>query len=140
MRILFDTCIIIDALQRREPFFENAQKLFLMTANQQFIGYISAKSTTDIYYLMHRHFHDDSKCRSILSTLFALFDVLDTTASDCYSALISKVTDYEGAVMIQTAINSKVDCIVTRNTSDYFKSSIPVFTPSEFFIKLEEGK
>lgn len=89
---------------------------------------------------MHRYFHDDSKCRSILSTLFALFDVLDTTGSDCRNAIISQVTDYEDAVMIQTVINSKVDCIITRNTNDYLKSSIPVFTPSEFFIKLEEGK
>lgn len=74
------------------------------------------------------------------SLQIALFDILDTTASDCRNAIISQVTDYEDAVMIQTAINSKVDCIVTRNTNDYLKSSIPVFTPSEFFIKLEEDK
>ncbi|MDY4692210.1 MAG: hypothetical protein SO401_01355 [Blautia sp.] len=40
--------------------------------------------------------------------------------------------------MIETAIRSKVDCIITRNTKDYQKSSIPVYTPEEFLKSLEE--
>ena len=51
MRILIDTCIIIDALQNREPFNKNAQEIFLLAANRKFDGFITAKSVTDIYYL-----------------------------------------------------------------------------------------
>ena len=54
MRVLVDTCVIIDALQSRAPFSEAAQKLFIYSANKQFEGYITAKSVTDIYYLTHR--------------------------------------------------------------------------------------
>lgn len=36
MRVLVDTCIIIDALQSRVPFAEAAQKIFIYTANKQF--------------------------------------------------------------------------------------------------------
>ena len=54
MRVLVDTCVIIDALQSRVPFSEAAQKLFIYSANKQFEGYITAKSVTDIYYLTHR--------------------------------------------------------------------------------------
>ena len=32
MRTLIDTCVIIDALQSREPFVEDAQKIFLLAA------------------------------------------------------------------------------------------------------------
>lgn len=46
MRVLVDTCIIIDALQSRVPFAEAAQKIFIYTANKQFEGYITAKSIT----------------------------------------------------------------------------------------------
>lgn len=60
MRALIDTCVIIDALQSRAEFAENAQQFFLLAANQNFMGYLSAKSVTDIYYIMHRFFHDDS--------------------------------------------------------------------------------
>ena len=36
MRALIDTCVIIDALQNREPFAEDAQKIFLAVANKRF--------------------------------------------------------------------------------------------------------
>lgn len=36
MRVLIDTCIIIDVLQSREPFCKEAQELFLAVANKQF--------------------------------------------------------------------------------------------------------
>ena len=61
MRVLIDTCIIIDALQSRVPFAEAAQKIFIHSANKQFEGYITAKSVTDIYYLTHRLTHSDAE-------------------------------------------------------------------------------
>ena len=48
MRVLVDTCVIIDALQSRVPFSEAAQKLFIYSANKQFEGYITAKSVAVI--------------------------------------------------------------------------------------------
>ena len=48
MRALIDTCIVMDALQSREPFFKEAQKIFLGAANKQFEGFLTAKYATDI--------------------------------------------------------------------------------------------
>ena len=36
MKVLVDTCIIIDALQSRVPFAEAAQKIFIHSANKHF--------------------------------------------------------------------------------------------------------
>lgn len=73
MRVLVDTCVIIDALQSRIPFAEAAQKIFIYSANEQFEGFITAKSVTDIYYLTHRLTHDDKETRKILSKLFVSY-------------------------------------------------------------------
>ena len=135
MRILIDTCIIIDALQNREPFAEDAKTLFLAVANRHCSGFITAKSITDIYYLLHRYTHSDKNTRGILNTLFRLFDILDTTGGDCRKAVSADTADYEDAIMIETAIRSGMDCIVTRNLKDYSKASIPVYHPVDF-IKL----
>lgn len=132
MRVLLDTCVIIDALQSRAEFSEDAKTLFLMIAEYKFNGYISAKSATDIYYLMHRFTHNDKMSREVLSNLFMLFDILDTSGDDCKQALISNITDYKDAIMIETAKRSHIDCIVTRNLHDYIKTKVPVFTPKEF--------
>ena len=132
MRALIDTCIIIDALQNREPFSENAQQIFLLAANQKFTGYVTAKSVTDIYYLMHRCTHNDKETRNVLNKLLIIFGIMDTAGVDCRHALISNVSDYEDAVMIETAKRSDADCIITRNTKDYAHADITVYTPNEF--------
>ena len=132
MRALIDTCVIVDALQNREPFSEDAQKIFYAVANKQTGGYITAKSITDIYYLTHRATHNDADTRKILNTLLSLFDILDTTSLDCRKALSSEVSDYEDAVMCETAMRCDIDCIVTRNIKDYGKSEVTVYSPADF--------
>ena len=135
MKAMIDTCVIVDALQSREPFCKDAQSIFLLCANQQFEGFLTAKASTDIYYLMHRHTHNDKSIRIVLSKLCTLFGLLDTTAVDIRKAISAEVSDFEDAVMIETAIRSGMDCIVTRNTKDYSKASLSVYTPAEL-IKL----
>lgn len=140
MRALIDTCIIIDALQNREPFAVDAQAILLASANKQFDGFISAKSVTDIYYLTHKLTHCDKDTRGILNRLFVLFDVLDTAGMDCRKAIASNTTDYEDAVMIETAVRSGMDCIVTRNTKDCTAAPLPVYAPSDFLKELNTSK
>lgn len=131
MRVLIDTCVIIDALQSRKPFSEEAQKVFIAVANKQLTGYVTAKSITDIYYLTHKVTHSDEETRKILKTLLSLFDICDTTAIDCRKALTSQIADYEDAVMCESAVRYDMDGIVTRNIKDYQKSEIKIYTPKE---------
>ena len=92
MRALIDTCIIIDALQAREPFAEDAQQIFLAVANKRVMGFLTAKSAADIYYITHRHTHSDQETRRVLGTLFNLFELLDTAGMDCRRAISSELT------------------------------------------------
>ena len=66
-----------------------------------------------------------------------MFHLLDTTSLDCRKAISSEIGDYEDAIMVETAIRSEMDCIVTRNVKDYAKSSIKVYEPSTFLKLLE---
>ena len=42
MRAVIDTCVVVDALQSRELFCKDAQSIFLLCANQQFEGFLTA--------------------------------------------------------------------------------------------------
>jgi predicted nucleic acid-binding protein len=137
MKALLDTCIIMDAIQNRKPFNDDAQTIFRAAANKVFTGYITAKSCTDIYYLTHRCTHNDKEARTILTKLCILFDILDTSGIDIRKAISSNISDYEDAVMIETAIRAELDCIVTRNTKDYANSPIRIYSPSDFIKYLE---
>ena len=138
MRVLIDTCIIIDALQSRLPFKDHAQEIFLLAANRQFEGFITAKASTDIYYLTHKYLHSDKETRKVLSGLYMLFELLDTAGIDCRKAISSGMTDFEDAVMVETALRCGMDCIVTRNVKDYEKSLIEIYQPDEFLELLHQ--
>lgn len=60
----------------------------------------------------------------MLAKLFSIFEVLDTAGMDCRKAIPSQISDYEDAVMIETALRSETDCIVTRIIRDYSKADI----------------
>ena len=138
MRAIIDTCVIVDALQGREPFCKDAQSILLLCASNQIEGFVTAKAITDIYYLTHRSTHDDKSTRNVISKLISLLGLVDTTSEDIYYAISSNISDFEDAVMVETAIRSKIDCIVTRNIKDYAKSSIPIYSPAEFLKVLSD--
>lgn len=136
MKILLDTCVVLDALQGRKPFCGDAEKIFLAVANHKVEGFLATSSVTDIYYLLHKALHDDIKSRKIMDTLFQLFELLDTTGADCRRAVLSEMRDYEDAVVSETALRSGMDYIVTRNIRDYTKSSIPAVLPGELLERI----
>ncbi len=92
--------------------------------------YLMPAETEDIYYLTHRLTHSDVGTRKILSKLFTLFHLLDTTSLDCRKAIASEIADYEDAIMVETAVRSEMNCIVTRNIKDDMKSYVKVYEPS----------
>lgn len=134
--VLFDTCVVMDVLQKREPFFASAHKLFLADANHQINGCLTAKSILDIYYLFHRQSHSIDETRKSISALLELFIILDTAAIDCKKAVFSGITDYEDAVMAETASRERVDCIVTRNLRDFKNSAVRVLSPEDLVREL----
>ena len=89
-------------------------------------------SATDIYYISHRCTHSDVESRKNLRALLTIVGMLDSTAIDVLQSLSSDISDFEDAVMVETAKRASVDCIVTRNQKDYAKSPVPVFSPGEF--------
>lgn len=132
MKALIDTCVVMDFLQNREPFADAALKVFQSAAAEMFSGCITAKSATDIYYLTHRCTHSDKESRTKLNQLLTIVGMLDSKADDVFHAISSGIPDFEDAVMIETAIRSNMDCIITRNTKDYSKSPVPVYAPQHF--------
>ena len=52
---------------------------------------------------------------------------------------MEKVSDYEDAVMIETALREDINYIVTRNQRDYKDSAVEVVSPVELLKMLDDG-
>lgn len=141
MKVLLDTNVIIDVLQNREPWCKSGKEIFLSVARKDLSGCITAKEAADIHFFSKKQFKGeanvDDKARQILIKIFALFEILDTTESDCKNALSFPNNDYEDALMIETALRSGVDCIITRNTEHFSESPVKVYTPDTFVAACE---
>jgi predicted nucleic acid-binding protein len=54
MRVLVDTNVVLDFLQDRVPFADNAARLFERIDAGEIEGYIAATTITNIYYIVRR--------------------------------------------------------------------------------------
>ena len=144
MRALLDTNVIVDVLQRREPWFSDGQKIFYAIANKKIIGCITAKEAADIYFFSRKQFtgqkNMDAKARQVMTKLFALFELVDTLGIDCQNAIAIENNDYEDAIMIESAVRAGLDCIITRNPDHFKTDAIPVYSPAEFVANLSAAK
>lgn len=140
MRIMVDTCIVIDAIQKREPFYNDAKELLELIQNEKVEGYITVKELTDIHYVIKHVTHDENKTRMIMNNLIELFTILDSKSEEAKLAINSKMVDYEDALMYETAYSNEADCIVTRNVKDFknTREPITVATPKQFIKMWEE--
>ena len=142
MKTLIDTCVIVDILQKRDPFYPAAMEILLAVSNKKCTGILTAKSITDIYYILRRSIHNEQEVHKLVRVLFTLFEVVDTFSIDCELALSSTIKDYEDAIMVETGSRVGAECIVTRNLKDYKLSTLPVLSPDQFLeemIKAEDS-
>ena len=129
MRVVVDTCIIIDVLQKREPFFHNSFEIFKAVAGGRIEGCIIAKELCDVYCFARKSVHSTGKVKDIINKLLELFVLIDTGSDDCMNALAADMKDFEDAVMSMTAKRIGADFIVTRNIKDYKSSPVQAVLP-----------
>ena len=51
-------------------------------------------------------------------------------------SLSSDFKDFEDAVQCYSAVNAKVDCLITRSKRDYVTDILPILTPEEFLVAI----
>ena len=144
MRVIIDTNVILDVLQNRKPWSASGKAIFMAIAWKQITGCITAKQAADIHFFSRRQFagqdHVDEKARNVLSKIFILFETLDSLAVDAQNALGIQNNDYEGAMLMETAIRTGVDGIITRNPEHFKASPVRIYSPDEFISGLSQGQ
>jgi predicted nucleic acid-binding protein len=136
LNILFDTNIILDALLDRDPFGENAIILLDATEQSTINGFLSADSVTTIYYLMEK-VTTKVFARQKIKLLLDLFEIAPVNRAVLDEALGLDFSDFEDAVVHQSAIGVNADGIVTRNAVDFKKSKIAVYSPAELIAVID---
>lgn len=130
MKIFVDNDVILDVLLERKE-FEYSRELLTNVEQKQVEAYTSPVIFTNSFYIISK-LRDKKKAWSALKKIRLLFGVSKITENIIDLALASDFSDFEDAVQYYTALEQKVDYLITRNKKDYVTTQIPAATPQEF--------
>lgn len=130
MKVLIDTNVVLDFLQEREPFVENAVKLFERIDTGEVEGFITATTITNIYYIV-RKVAGKVVAQDAIAQILLDLNICAVNLEILEQALALNFEDFEDAVQYACALAYNVDAIVTRDISGFVNSNIPVVLPAE---------
>ena len=133
MRILIDTNIILDLVQNREPYSENASKIINSCVRMENLGYISSHSLSDLFFILRKYKTVDER-KALVLHLCKHFKIV-SESKDFFISICnnSDWNDLEDGLQMKCAENEKLDYIITRDENNGFKNSpVKILSPEEF--------
>lgn len=128
MRILIDTNVVLDFLQERQPFVENAAKLFARIDTGEIEGFITATTITNIYYILRKAV-GTAVAENAIAQILNDLNICAVDRAVLEQALDLNFEDFEDAVQYACAVAQNVDTIVTRDAAGFVNAEIPVVLP-----------
>lgn len=136
MRAIVDTNVVLDVLLERSPFVTAAVEVFCLVEESRIDAFICATTVTTIDYLLVKSL-PKSKARNALRSLISLFEIATVNRPVIERALVSKIQDFEDAVLNEAGQMAGADFVITRNTKDFAGSTLKVCDPNEFLALLD---
>ena len=136
MRILIDTNIILDLVQNREPHTENASKIINSCVKLDNLGYISAHSLSDLFFILRKYKSVEER-KAIILNLCRHFKILSET-KDFFVSICnnSDWNDLEDGLQMKCAEKENLDYIITRDEKNgFYNSPVKIISPEEFLKK-----
>ena len=129
--VLIDINILLDVLQKREPFYGASAALLAAVETGQVKGYVAAHSITTLFYLIKKD-RSAADARGTITNMLQFIKIAPVNQGTIEQALNLDYADFEDAVQMISAVQCKADCLITRNVRDYQPPLLSVLQPVEF--------
>ena len=131
MRVFLDTNILVDVLLNRPAFVADSESLILRCEGLGAEMLVAWHGLATAYYLLKRGRTEQDALIEV-DKILAWARVADCTDANARRARSLGFADFEDALQAAAAEACAADWLVTRNTSDFARSRVPVLTPSQF--------
>lgn len=135
-KVFVDSDIILDLLSARQPHYQPAAELFTLADEGSINIFVSSLSFSNVNYILSRQYNGD-QARKMLLKFKTLVSILSVNDKIIELALASEFKDFEDAIQYYTAIENKIETLLTRNLKDFRKAEISVLTAEEFLKTLD---
>jgi predicted nucleic acid-binding protein len=109
----------------------DSEAVILSCASAGHPMFIAWHGLATAYYLLKR-VRTEAEAMLEVDKILSWAQVADASDTKARAARALGFGDFEDALQAVSAEACAAHCIVTRNTTDFAKSMIPVFTPQEF--------
>jgi predicted nucleic acid-binding protein len=127
--VLIDLNVILDVLQRREPFHDMSARVLASAETGRIDGWIAAHSITTLFYL-YAKYESVEQARVKLTELLSVLSVAAVDQTVIEQALTLPYRDFEDAVQMTAAVRTGAQYLITRNVPDYKGGPIPALEPA----------
>ena len=138
VRVLLDANVVLDLLQRREPFFQDAADLIAAAESGRCRGLVAAHTVTTLFSLMAKH-ASPAAARVHITELLRVLEVAPVDRAVLQEALALPYADLEDGVQMAAAEQAGVDYVVTRDRTLYAAGPLPVLAPAEMLALLSDA-
>ena len=130
-KVMIDLNVILDVLQKRDPYYETSAVLLAAAETGRILGYMAAHSVTTLFYLMQKG-KSPVEARAIITNLLQFLKIAPVDQTTIEQALNLDYRDFEDAVQMMSAVQCRLDYLITRNLQDFQPALMPVVQPVDF--------
>jgi predicted nucleic acid-binding protein len=135
LSVLIDLNILLDVLQKRQPFYEASANLLAAVETGRITGYVAAHSLPTLFYLIKKD-KGSAEAKSAITNLLQIIKISPVDQNTIEQALNLDYEDFEDAIQMMSAVQGKMNCLVTRNIKDYRPALLPVMQPVDLLATL----
>ena len=136
-KILVDLNIILDFLNKRHD-HTSAAHIYNLCKNKKIRGFICSHEITTLAYFLEKQRYLEATRKKIIINLLDTFSMISITETVLRNSLESRISDFEDAVIEQSALKEKIDCIISRDLKDFKNSQVPAYTATEYLSSIDE--
>ncbi len=131
IKAYIDCNILIDWLIDRDPYSYYAAKIIESTEEDKIKIYVSALTLANTYYIVSKKL-DKRIADEFLKDSLTLFQFVNITEKAIKNAIEDRYKDFEDDLHYHTAVEFKLDYIITRNKKDFKNKKIKIVDSEEF--------
>ncbi len=135
MIVPFDTNILLDVLQNRQPHYGPASRAWDLVERHVLAGYVSAISFNNVFYILRKQLGSAAALDAV-KQIRALFKCVTLDEQLLDQALATCTIDLEDAIQAAAADRVTAEYIVTRNVKDFASLKIRAVNAGELMASI----
>jgi PIN domain. len=138
LRILIDTDVLLDLALGRDPHAADAARVIQLVQHGSVDAVVAWHTIANVYYMLSSARHRN-QALEFIRDLAGIAAVAPVGSEALTVALSLRMTDFEDAMQVASALAAGAEVIVTRNTRDFRTSPVRAVAPRDYIGQHDRG-